>query len=140
MVENYVTNNSKQIRIPIRIVNPATGKTIAYYGLLDTGASRSGIAKSRVEELGLVPSNKTITLATPNVELMTKPIYVIDYELIDGVRIHGLEISEFPIEEADVLIGTDILFKFNILITQDDRKTYISIQFPPSGKVLFPDE
>jgi hypothetical protein len=115
---------------------PTTNK---YYGVWDTGASRTVISSKVVGDLGLKPTGKAIThTANGTTEAST---YFINIVLPNKSGISGLRVTEGKLPSGvDVLVGMDIISTGDFSITNTEGKTCISFRRPSVKRVDYVEE
>ena len=65
------------------------------------------------------------------------PVYVIDLELSDDVRVPTLEVIAGDIGDADVLIGMDVITLGDFAVTNADGFTQFSFRTPSQEHIDF---
>ena len=100
-----------------------------FQAIWDTGATNSGISPKVVRECGLLPTGRVfITHVDGHFEART---FLVNIGLPSGILVNGVTVSESRLsDEADVLIGMDIISMGDFVITNIDKRTAFLFQFP----------
>ena len=99
--------------------------------LWDTGAYSSVINQKVVDALGLVPVDRSRACGVNG--WYEAPVYVIDLQLPNNIKITGLPVSLGGMVAADILIGMDVISLGDLKLT-NDGSTEFSIRTPSEGK------
>lgn len=110
----------------MKLLPPTKYKT---KGMWDTGTSMSGISKTLVEKLNLIPIGQGI-VGTPNGD-RNVAIYHISLFLPNDVLIPDLAVLCIDTKQGtDLLIGMDVISQGDFSITNADGRTYFSFRIP----------
>lgn len=104
---------------------------IVVSALWDTGAYSSVINQKVVDALGLVPVDRSRACGVNG--WYEAPVYVIDLQLPNNIKITGLPVSLGGMVAADILIGMDVISLGDLKLT-NDGSTEFSIRTPSEGK------
>ena len=115
------------------------GFTKRFTGIWDTGATNTVITKNVVDALELKPVGKTnITHANGKA---TVNVYFVNIILPNNVEVHSVKVTEGALgEEADVLIGMDIITLGDFAVTNFEGKTTFSFRVPSRECIDFVKE
>ena len=102
--------------------------------LWDTGAYSSVVSQRVVDALGLTEVARNHACGVNG--WYESPIYVIDLQLPNGVKITGLPVSLGNMVIADVLIGMDVISKGDLKLTNDGT-TKFTLRTPSEGDAPF---
>ena len=112
---------------------------VPFSAIWDTGATNSAISQKVVDACGLVPTGyATIQHARgrePNV-----PTFLVNIMLPNDVGFPGLQVSlgQFgEADDADLLIGMDIIGRDDFAVTNRDNKTKFSFRYPSLADIDF---
>ncbi len=102
--------------------------------LWDTGATKSCISQSLVDQLSIVAVGKTnLKHADGTSECLQ---YLVDIDLPNGVRVKAALVAALPIDkEFDVVIGMDVIALGDFTITNAGGITWVSFRMPSVGRV-----
>ena len=105
----------------------------------DTGSQTTAISFAAVDRLGLKPSG-TITIKTPQ-EQFDAPTVLISLALPTGVvfQYFAVAVLEDLGDEAEVLIGMDVISHCNFAFTHARNYSILSLCAPPSEVIDFSD-
>lgn len=99
-------------------------------GIWDTGATGSVITKKVIENLSLLPVDRTQVNTANGVR--ESNVYLVNIALPSNVGFKGLPVTEGDIGEIDVLIGMDIICLGDFAITHEaEGDLVMSYQTPP---------
>lgn len=126
---------AEKIILPVTIYNPQNNKFINCNGLLDTGASRTGLHENVISELDLKPEGK-IDFYTPDGS-HSRDLFNVNFKMFEDVVVNNLSASGFPIYGCDVLIGMDVISHFDFVLSHSKDSTHISIRYPSGGRIIF---
>jgi len=126
----------KHIIIPVKLYKKHSETKTEYwniYGLLDTGATISGITKKIAAKMGLEPDGTDEFLSlTGTSEVNT---YHVDVFLPYDKLIENLKVVEISDDHShDFLIGMDIIRMGDMAITNAGGKLVFSFRIPPAEK------
>ncbi len=115
----------------ISIQEPVTGNTLekGIKGLWDTGATGSVISKKIVDELGLIPTGKTLASGIHStIEVNT---YIVNVALPNRVVVQDVRVTESPqFNHFDVLIGMNIIALGDFAFTNKNGASWFSFRIP----------
>ena len=95
----------------------------------DTGATNSAITQALAQKIGLQPTGKA-TVTTPS-GTAEKPTYIVDLYLLNNVRVPQVKVVEMDnVEDAQVLIGMDVITHGDFSITNYKGITWFSFRVP----------
>ena len=104
--------------------------------LIDTGANCSCISKDLVNLLKLSPID-IVTISTPS-SITQVNVYVIN------IKIHGIIIEDVRVCDSnigsqglDLLLGTDIINMGDLMVSNYNNKTILSLRFPTKSYLKF---
>lgn len=104
-------------------------------GVWDTGATTSVIAKEIARELGLEPLN------TVDVETVAGKVpaseYLVSLLLPSNVFMGPMRVIDGILNDADVLIGMDVIGEGDLAVTSKDGKTWMTFSMPSSRHLDF---
>jgi len=125
----------------ISIQEPITGDILeeGIKGLWDTGATGSVISKKIVEDLGLIPTGKTLASGVHStIEVNT---YIVNVALPNGVVVQDVRVTESPqFYNFDVLIGMNIIALGDFAFTNRNRESWFSFRIPSVKHIDFVPE
>lgn len=103
--------------------------------LWDTGASSSVISTALVKTLGLKPVGQRQVHHGDGCS--TRPTYIVNFYLPNGVGILGIIATDFPASHAefDVLIGMDVICFGDFSITNVAGKTWMTFRTPSCATI-----
>ena len=107
---------------------------IVVSALWDTGAYSSVVSQRVVDSLGLVEVARNRACGVNG--WYESPIYVIDLQLPNGVKITGLPVSLGSMVVADMLIGMDVISSGDLLL-MNYGVTKFAIRTPTEGDTPF---
>jgi len=115
-------------------------KKETFRAIWDTGATGTVITQKVVDALGLLPTGRVNiagigTDGLPNIKLGFK--YIVNIILPNKVVLVGVTVSCAYINDADVLIGMDIIRQGDFAITNVKGKTCLSFRIPSSETIDF---
>ena len=134
--------------LPVRVSRPWVPQedqstrppVFEYTALLDTGATRSGISPQVVDQCGISTSGYT-DVRTAYGTVQNVQSYVINMEMPNNVGFAGLEVTQVTeLSHADVLIGMDIILNSDMILTNTEGQTVLSLRFPSVGGIDFDGE
>ena len=111
--------------------------SFSFEAVLDTGAVRSGVSTNVVETCGLRPMSFTAVNTAHGVieELST---FLVNIWLPPGIAIAGLPVIGIDqMQNADIVIGIDIIGQGDFAVTNADQETIVTFRFPPQGGIDF---
>ena len=98
--------------------------------LWDTGAAFSVISKRLVDALGADPIDQGFAYT---VQGTYRPnVYMVDVMLPNKMLVRGLRVSDGVFEDADILIGMDII-KLGYLMVSNRGNTRFTFRIPAEG-------
>lgn len=104
----------------------------------DTGATNTVITENIVGRLGLEPIG-VVEMHTVN-GTREGGVYLVDLCLPNQLWITGVPAIDSEINDADVLIGMDIISMGDFAITNKFDKTWFTFQTPPTHRIDFVEE
>lgn len=118
--------------------NPTNGikePEITIKAIWDTGASMSVITKKTASQLKLQPSGKVLAKNTSEEKLHDS--YILNVYLPNKLMIVFVKVidCEDILDNADMLIGMDIIGMGDLAITNKDGKTVMSYVIPSAGAI-----
>lgn len=116
VIRTECQKNNTRIVVRVGVGNRSNSKSKVYSCVIDTGAQSSAISSRLVSELSLETLGiSRITTATQS-EITTS--HIVDFCLADNVYFQDVVVSKIPeYEDADAIIGMDILQHFDISLT-----------------------
>ena len=105
--------------------------------LWDTGAYSSAISEKVVDALGLRPIASVRACGVSG--WYDSPVFKIDLQLPNQIKITGLTVSLGKMVAADILIGMDVLSMSDFNFT-NKGETILTIRTPSEGDVPFGDD
>lgn len=100
-----------------------------FWAIWDTGATNSVISKKVVDECGLKPISMTQVHTAGGTK--TSLVYLVNIVLRNNVGIPQIRVTEGNLRnDADVLIGMDIISQGDFAVTNRDGKTTFSFRIP----------
>ena len=102
--------------------------------LWDTGAYSSAISEKVVDALGLKPVASVRACGVSG--WYDSPVFKIDLQLPNQIKITGLSVSLGKMVAADILIGMDVLSMSDFNFT-NNGETVLSIRTPSEGDAPF---
>ena len=112
----------------------ATMQPVCAVALWDTGASHSVIGDKIVDALQLEPFNYREVYGVNGIYM--SPLYVIDLQLPNGIKIEGLSVSRGDLFASDLLIGMDVIGLGDMAVSNSGKTTF-SIRMPSQGEIDF---
>lgn len=103
--------------------------------LWDTGASISLITEKVIKELGLKPVSTSGIIHAQGRTIAD--IYYIHVILPNGIEISNIKATSGNLEDADALIGMDVISLCGIAITNVKGKTQFSFEIPSEKEIVF---
>jgi len=136
--------DSKALELPMerdnKIVVSIKVNGQAARALVDSGASRSWVALSFAEKLGITPQTAGVVPSGCGFGIGADPVrhWVARFDTLDiadeTIRNPRLDVSEWPDAESEVVLGTDFLRAHRMLVSRTQRKVYFSY----IGGLIFP--
>ncbi len=108
-----------------------------FSAIWDTGATNSVISMKVVAELGLKPMSKSKMSTASSIDVEEVDAYFINIMLPNKVGIAYLRVLGCSLNDADVLIGMDIIGKGDFAITHSEGNTTFSFQIPSTHDIDF---
>lgn len=100
----------------------------SFTAIWDTGATNSMITQNVVDSLNLQPTGLVVThTANGTVNL---PRYLVNIVLPNNITVHNVRVAAGNLNEADVLIGMDIINFGDFSITNHNNQTIMSFCIP----------
>lgn len=119
-------------------VSPRFGDPLAppivVSALWDTGAYSSVINQKVVDALGLIPVDRNRACGVNG--WYESPVYVIDLQLPNNIKITGLPVSLGGMVAADILIGMDVISLGDLKLTNSGETEFV-IRTPTEGNAPF---
>lgn len=114
-----------------RDLHPATA-------IVDTGATGTSITEAFARELSLTQTGFGL-LSGIGMDRQRRRTFTVDIGMPNSVLIIGHRVVEVPfLQDADILLGMDILTLGDLAITQDAAgRTVLSCRFPPGNPIDF---
>ena len=109
-----------------------------FIGIWDTGATGSVITSRVVEKLGLKAIRVTEVHHAGGTSVSN--VYLVNIALPNNVMVQGVRVTEGILPESDdaeVLIGMDIIGMGDFAITNAGGRTTLSFRMPPSKEIDF---
>jgi Aspartyl protease len=132
MPEVKFSHDRRQLLVPVALLSPGAMQFERLSGLLDTGASISGVSRRVAQSLGL-PRQGKMVIATPRGDHST-PIYTFMIGLFPGENgeeslpfvlpdeFMGIEAS--PGSRFDVLIGIDVIGRGRLIVESEGTGSF----------------
>jgi len=124
---------------PVSLFNLVDGKRIETKAIWDTGATGSALTKSAVDKLGLSPIGLAKVKGVHGEK--TVNTYFLKVVLNNDRVSFNLKVTECDSlaenNEAEMLIGMDIIGKGDFVVTNFDNKTTMSYRTPSVQKLDF---
>lgn len=119
----------------VSILDSVSNKTLSIKAIWDTGATGTVITKSVVNQLGLLPSGKSL-VSTANGQVLQNT-YIVSVILPHGVREDGVLVTEADALSGgcDALIGMDIICLGDFSITNFNGNTCMAFRVPSLKEV-----
>lgn len=107
------------------------------HALWDTGASKSVVAPSVVQALGLTPVGKTLVAHAGGQS--SSPTYLVNFKLPNNVGVAGVVVSEFPGTAGgfQCIVGMDIITLGDLSISNLNGETWVSFRVPSRHQIDF---
>lgn len=119
-------------------VSPAmrTGVTAIW----DTGATHSAISNRIVNDLGITAINMRDVRVADRV--VRRLVYLVDFHLpLMSKSVFGLDVTECDLgQDADALIGMDVITRGDFVITNEGGKTTMSFRMPSLSRIDYVKE
>ncbi len=118
----------------------AKPKGLKTRALWDTGATRSVITPSTVEQLGLIPTGSRIMQHAGGSGSVNT--YVVNIILPNNVGFIGVSVSECDktLEGFGVIIGMDIISQGDFALTNVEKRSIFSFRIPSIKKIDYVEE
>ena len=122
---------------------PTPSKNIAYkkfFAIWDTGATNTVISEEVVKDCGLKPVGMTrVRQADGTTEDVND--YLVDIRLPNAVEVHNIRVTEGRLrDQANVLVGMDIITKGDFAVTNYNGKTAFSLRIPSTERIDFTEQ
>ena len=115
---------------------PQSPDTKEYNAIWDTGATGTVITKKVVADCGLRPISMTKVHTAAGIN--TVPVYLTSLYLPNKVCFPQLRVTEGVIaDDAEVLIGMDVISKGDFAVTNTDGKTMFTFRIPSIESIDF---
>ena len=120
--------------IQSRIITPAyvmfEDAGLRVNAIWDTGATGTSVSSRVVEKLGLTPTGQKKIVGLGGVQTLNR--YVVDIQLPNKAKIKNIPVisNDAFINDADMLIGMDIISCGDFAISNLDGKTTFSFRMP----------
>lgn len=111
-----------------------------YKAIWDTGATSTSVTERVAAECGLKPTGITKLYTVGSEEAQTVDTSLASIFLPNNVVLPKQRVLTATIEDADILIGMDIIGLGDFLITNHNGKTTLYYRFPSIGADDFPQE
>lgn len=129
-------NLNDPILNPIVALNlPYSPDKNKYIAIWDTGATGSCISERVVQDMHLQPTGMVKMQTASGVEDMKT--YVVDLLLPNGVAFSSIKVTGVVLQEADVLIGMDIIGSGDLAVSTHEGVTIFSYRHPNAERIDF---
>ena len=119
-------------------MNDHTSEWFPFRAVWDTGATNSVIAHRVVEKLDLISTGLTEVFQVNGPPYLANT-YLVRVMLPNNLEFHDILVtsSDLAGDDADVLIGMDIISQGDFAITHPNRRTKFSFRFPSKADIDF---
>lgn len=111
------------------VYNESNGKSKKVIAILDTGSDTSLVSEKIINEIELRKINEGKNERESAGGIYNANEYMVNVELPESCFVNKLRVQSSKITVADFIIGTDVLSKGNLYITNTLGKTIIRFKF-----------
>lgn len=111
------------------VYNESNGKSKKVIAILDTGSDTSLVSEKLINEIELRKINEGKNERESAGGIYNANEYMVNVELPESCFVNKLRVQSSEITVADFIIGTDVLSKGNLYITNTLGKTIIRFKF-----------